>query len=155
MVFDLGDWESNKYADDKLHAFGCALRYLRSEITVKSLHIRLAYHSFRVSAQLSDFASGLSKIKVQEEFTIEGDESILDFKSFGDFPSKLGMDMMPVYTDWRPYYPNIQYSLGSFVYRYLPAKRFGESTDLQHKYLDFDPTSLSEALKAIGAQLDG
>lgn len=130
VKFNLGDEELPDHGDDKAHAFGCALRYLRSEIMVSSLHIQLAYHTFTTSAQLSRFASALSKIKVQDEVTIAGDERYLDM-SFGDIPSTLGMNAMPVYSRYEPYDPTIQYSPGCFHHRYELEKR--DSKDVGHQ----------------------
>ena len=142
MVFDVGDNRWPGHADEKIHAFGCALRHLRSQILVKSLHIRLAYHAFKDSAQLSDFASALNKTTVLENLTITGDEKVLDM-SFGDLPSKLGMDMMPVYSLFQAYDSGIQYSPGSFLFQYSPGKRVGENTDPWRKHLITDPKHLS------------
>lgn len=55
--------------------------------------INLAYHAFSNSAQLSVFASSLSKIKVQDQLTVIGDEKSLEM-SFEDFPSSLDMNMI-------------------------------------------------------------
>ena len=76
--------------------------HLRSELTISSLHISLAYHSFINSAQLSVFASTLRKLKVQDEFTIDGDEKYLEM-SFGDLPARLGMNLMPVHIQSQAY----------------------------------------------------
>ena len=121
VKFHLGDEHLPDHADDKVHAFGCALRHLRSEITISSLHIQLGYHTFSNSAQLSWFASTLDKIKVQDKVTFVGDESFLDL-SFEDLPSSLGMNVTPVYTCFEPYNLEIEYSPCSFNRRYEREK---------------------------------
>lgn len=62
VVFFLGDEQSPGYGADNVDAFGCALRYLWSEIAISSLKISLTFHAFGNSAQLSGFASALSNI---------------------------------------------------------------------------------------------
>ncbi|KAL9130488.1 MAG: hypothetical protein Q9175_007012, partial [Cornicularia normoerica] len=64
VVFFLGDEQSPGYGADKVHAFGCALRYLWSEIAISSLKISLTFHAFGNSAQLSGFASALTPIPI-------------------------------------------------------------------------------------------
>lgn len=142
VVFDLGDKELPNCAYDRVDAFGCALRNLRSPITVNSLHLRLAYYTFANSTQLSDLASALSKIKVQEELIITGDEGVLDM-SFGELPSKLGMGTMPVYSRFEAYHPEVQYSPGSFLHQYTPEKQVGEDTESGVKRLAAFQTPLS------------
>ena len=134
MIFDVGDDRLPGHAYEKIHAFGCALRHLRSQILVKSLHIKLGYYAFRNNAQLSDFASALNKITDLENLTITGDEKVLDMR-LGDLPSKLGMDMMPVYSLFQAYDTGIQYSPGSFLFKYIPEKQIGEDTDPWRKQL--------------------
>lgn len=142
------------YSDDLVHAFGCALRFLRSEITIGSLQMNLAYHAFSNSAQLSGFASSLGKIKVQDELTVVGDEKFLEM-SFGDLPSHLGMNMMPVSAHLQAYNANIRYSPGWFKHQYKPDKHISKDAGPQHDNVVVDMTSLSEAGKAIGTQLAG
>ena len=154
MVFDLGDEELPNCAYDRVDAFGCALRNLRSPITVNSLHLRLAYYTFANSTQLSDLASALSKIKVQEKLIITGDEGVLDM-SFGELPSKLGMGTMPVYSRFEAYHPEIQYSPGSFFHQYIPEKQVGEDTESEVKHLAAILTPLSEAEKTAGGNSAG
>lgn len=154
VTFDLGDEQLPSYANDTVHAFGCALRYLRSNITISSLHIRLAYHTFNNSTGLSWFATALSKIKVQDKLTIIGDETYLDM-SFGDLPSNLGMDVSPVYTHLQAYNPNIQYSPGWFLHQYVPKRRVGTNADTQDTHVVVDSKYLSEIAKAFDAQHDG
>lgn len=125
--FNLGDDELPSDGENKAHAFGCALRYLRPELTISSLHISLAYHSFRNSAQLSVFASALRKLKVQDAFTIDGDEKYLEM-SFGDLPSNLDMKLMPVNVKFTAYNPTIQYSPGRFLHRYEPEESVSSDT---------------------------
>lgn len=130
VVFELGDEELPNYAEDKVHVFGCVLRHLRSEIIVGSLQLKLAYHTFGTSSQLSIFASTLKKIKVQGKLTITGDERFLEM-SFGDLPKSLGMDVMPVRSSFQAYNPEIQYSPGSFDYQYHGQKYLNKDTESQ------------------------
>lgn len=126
MVFELGDDELPNFAEDKVHAFGCVLRHLRSVIIIGSLHLKFAYHTFGTSAQLSVFASRLNRIKVQGKVTITGDERYLEM-SFGDLPKSLGMDVMPVRSSFQAYNPQIQYSPGSFDYQYHAQKHLNKA----------------------------
>lgn len=142
MVFDLVDEELPNCAYDRVDAFGCALRNLRSPVTVNSLNLRLAYYTFANSTQPSDLASALSKIKVQEKLIITGDEGVLDM-SFGELPSKLGMGTMPVYSRFEAYHPEIQYSPGSFLHQYTPEKQVGEDIESEVKRLAAFQTPLS------------
>ena len=137
MTFDLGDEELPGAAESRVYAFGLALKHLRSQIIVNTLHLKCNFFAFWSSAQLSDFAAGLSKIKVQESLIITGDEKILDL-SFGEFPSKLGMNMMPLYTHFEAYQPEIQFSPGSFSHQYLPQNYVGKAPEPQQKYIIFD-----------------
>ena len=130
VKFHLGDEDLPDHADDKVHAFGCALRHLRSEITISSLHIQLGYHAFSNSIALSWFASTLDKIKVQDKVTFAGDEKYLDM-SFEDLPSSLGMNVMPVYTRFEPYDPNFEYSARWFNHRYEREKHFDKDAEPQ------------------------
>ncbi len=152
MIFDLGDEDLPGTADDKVHAFGCALRYLRRQISVNSLFLRLSYYCFRSSAQLADFAAGLSNIKVQEGLIIAGDEKVLDM-SLGEFPSQLGMNMMPMYSQFQAYTPEIPFSPGAFLFQYVPEEHVDKAADLQHQYLAIDQTALSQARAIIDAEL--
>ena len=120
MVFDVGDEDLPDSAQDKLHAFGCALRQLRSPIIINSLYIRFAYHSFRSSAQLSDFASTMNKIKVQESLIVSGDEHFLDI-NLEDLPRGLGMEVLPVYS---------RTSAATFLHEYKPKMQAKEDTDI-------------------------
>lgn len=142
MVFNIEDKELPNCAYDRVDAFGYALRNLRSPITVNSLHLRLAYYTFANSTQLSDLASALSKIKVQEKLIVTGNEGVLDM-SFGELPSKLGMGTMPVYSRFEAYHPEIQYSPGSFLHQYTPEKQVGEDTGSEVKRLAAFQTPLS------------
>lgn len=153
MVFELGDEELPNCAEDKVHAFGCVLRHLRSEIIIGSLHLKLAFHTFGTSTQLSTFASTLSKVKVQDNLTITGDERFLEM-SFGDIPKSLGMDVMPVRSSFQAYNTEIQYSPGSFDYQYYgqkyvnKAKAF-DSVDHQyivHEFIDKEEDALKRDL---------
>lgn len=139
VVFDLEDKELPKCAYDRVDVFGCALWNLRSPIIVNSLHLRLAFAN---STQLSDLASALSKIKVQEKPIITGDEGVLDM-SFGELPSKLGMGTVPEYSRFEAYHPEIQYSPGSFLHQYTPEKQVGEDTESEVKRLAAFQTPLS------------
>ncbi len=134
VEFHLGDEDLPDHGDDKVHAFGCALRHLRSEITISSLHIQLGYHAFSNSAQLSWFASTLDKIKVQDKVTFVGDERYLDM-SFGCLPSSLGMNVMPVYARFEPYNPDVQYSPGWFNHQYQREKHIDKDAEPQRQYL--------------------
>lgn len=154
MAFFLGDEELPDYGADKVHAFGCALRYLRTEITIISLHISLAFHTFSNDVQLSWFASALNKIKVQEKVTILGDEKYLDM-SFGDLPSTLGMNMMPAYSHLRAYNPNIQYGPGWFIYQYVLEEHVGTQADSRHEDLVAGSKALSEVAGLFGGRLPG
>ena len=154
VTFNLGDEYLPGFGADKVYSFGCAIRYLRHQIKVSSLHIKLAYYSFRNSAELSIFASTLSNIKVQEKFTIGGDEKVLDM-SLGDFPATLGMGLMPVYSRFQAYNPRIRYSPGLFFHEYLPSRYFDQHTNLQHCHLVVDLTDLSQAEEAMRTQLTG
>ena len=142
VVFDLGDEELPNCAYDKVDAFRYALRNLRSPITVNSLHLRLAYYTFANSTQLSDLASALSKIKVQEKLIISGDEGVVDM-SFEELPSKLSMSTMPVYSRFDAYHPEIQNSRGSYLHQYIPENQVGEDTASEHKCLAAVRTLLS------------
>ena len=82
------------FGNNLVYAFRGALRNLRSEITINSLHLSLAYFSFGSSIQISDFASNLNKIKVLDRLTIMGNEEFLAM-SIEDFCSSLGMKMKP------------------------------------------------------------
>ena len=148
VVFELGDEELPNYAEDKVHAFGCVLRYLRSEIIISSLHVKLAYHTFGNSAQLSDFASTLSKIKVQHELTIIGDERFLDM-SFGDLPKSLEVDAMPFRSSFEAYNPSVQYSPGSFHYQYKAQKYLDKDAESQYGHPVPESTNLSKAGDAL------
>ncbi len=152
VIFDLGDQDLPGAAEDKVHAFGCALRYLRCQLTINSLFLRLSYYNFRSNAQLTDFAAGLSNIKVQEGLIIAGDEKLLDM-NLGEFPTQLGMNMMPMYSLFQPYNPEIPFSAGAFLYQYVPEKHVDKTTDLQHQYIAVDQTALSQARAAIDADL--
>ena len=154
MTFNLGDEELPGEGESKTYAFGCALRYLRSEITISSLHINLAYHTFINSAQLSVFASAMRKLKVQDEFTITGDERYLEM-SFGDLPGTLGMKLMPVHIEFQAYNPYIKYSPGWFLYQYSPEKPALSTADGPQKHLIVSLRYKSEAGKAVGGQLAG
>ena len=134
VKFNLGDEDLPDHGDDKAYAFGCALRHLRSEITTSSLHIQLGYHTFSTSAKLSSFASALKKIKVEDNVTIIGDERYLEM-DFGDIPSSLGMNVMPVYSRFEPYDQNIPYSPGRFHHRYKLGKPESKDTGRQHECL--------------------
>ena len=121
VIFDVGEEEMPERAYDKVHAFRCALQYLRYPISINTLHMRFAYHSFRTSAQFSDFASALGMIKVQERLIITGDEKTLDM-SIQDIPSKLGLDIEPTYSFYHPFDP-YTYSNGDFIQHYEPERQ--------------------------------
>lgn len=152
MVFVLGDEDLPNYADELIHAFGCALHYLRSEILVSSLHISLAFHTFSSAAQLSWFASALSKIKVQDKVTITGHEKFLDI-AFMDLPINLGMHMMPAYANFWAYNPNDQYSTGWFLYHYVSEKHVSKDADPLHERFVVDIKYLMEVVKTYARQL--
>lgn len=130
VVFDLGDDELPYAASDKLLAFGNALRYIRSPIMINVLHIKLAYHTFEDSAQLSHFAAALSAVKVKEKLVITGDEQVLDM-SYEALPRKLGMYMLPVYSQFEAYNPKLQYSSGWFLHQYEPEPQADEDDPQQ------------------------
>ena len=147
VVFELGDEELPNHAEDRVHAFGCVIRHLRSEIIIGSLHLKLAYHTFGTSAQLSVFASTLSKIKVQDQLTITGDEMFLEM-SFGDLPKSLGMDVMPIRSSFQAYHPEVQYSPGWFNYQYRPQKYLNKDAESQDQHRVAESSELSEAADA-------
>lgn len=150
VAFYLGDEELPGDGHDKVYTFGCALRYLRPEIIIGSLHISFAYHTFCNSPQLSWYASALSNIKVEDKLTIAGDERFLKM-GFEDLPHKLGMNTMPVYSLSQAYNPDNESSPCWFLLRYVPV---GKQTKAQDKESIVDST-LSEAGKAFAAQLSG
>ena len=150
VVFELGDEELPNCAEDRVHAFGCVLRYLRSDIIIGSLHLKLAYHTFGTSAQLSDFASTLKKIKVQHELTITGDKKFLEM-SFGDLPKSLDMPPMPLRSSFKAYDPSCQYSPGSFDYQYHAQEDLDKDAEDQRGLSVAESTDLSEARDIIGA----
>ena len=152
MTFDIGDDELPGVAEDRVYAFGCALRYLRSQIIVNSLHLRFAFYTFRSSAQLSDFASGLSKIKVQERLSITGDEQILNM-SIREIPAMLRMNRMPAYSQFSAYTPDGKCSPGLFFHLYVPEIRFDKVSDPQQGDLVVTTTETSQAERAISAKL--
>ena len=154
MVFYLGDEDLPDLGADKTHAFGCALRYLHSEITVESLFMNLAMHTFRHNAELSWFAGGLKNIKVQDKFTVVGDEKFLDM-CFGDLPRTLGMASMPVYSYFLPYNPFIRYPPGWFTHQYVPEKHAGKEADSQHQDLLAGEKVLWEVAMTFGERLPG
>lgn len=116
------------------------------------LHVSLKYHAFSNSAQLSGFASALTKIKVQDRFSIMGDEKFLEM-GFGVIPRSLGMHMMPTYLHLQPYYPNLQYSPGWVLYQYVAEKHVGKGADPKH--LNSLSALLSEAERTFSALLVG
>lgn len=152
MVFELGDWELPNCAEDRVHAFGCVLRYLRSDIIICSLHLKLAYHTFGTSAQLSHFASTLKKIKVQHELTITGDEKLLEM-SFGDLPKSLDMPAMPLRSSFTAYDPSCQYSPGSFDYQYHAQEDLDKDAEIQHGLSVAESTDVPEVGDISGALL--
>ena len=154
MVFYLGDEDLPDFGADKTHAFGCALRYLHSEITVELLYMHLAMHTFRHSAQLSWFATGLKNIKVQDKFTVVGDEKFLDM-CFGDLPITVGMASMPVHSYFLPYNPFIRYPPGWFTHQYVPEKPAGKKADSQHQDLLAGRKVLWDAAMTFGERLPG
>ena len=117
-VFELGDDDLPYSAHDRIYAFGCALRQLRSPLIINSLHVRLGYYSFNSSAELSDFASALSKIKVQRRVIVTGDKQILDI-GLEDLPRKLGMTTLPICSRFEAYTVDFQL-FGAFVHYYIP-----------------------------------
>ena len=153
MVFFLGDEDLPDLGADKTHAFGCALRYLRTEITVESLYMNLAMHTFRSSADLSWFATGLKNIKVQDKFTVVGDEKFLDM-CFGDLPITLGMALMPVHSYFLAYNPFIRYPPGWFTHQYVPEEHAGKEAIPQHQDLASRKVLLGAAA-AFGVPLPG
>ena len=128
MIFELGDEDLPDFAHDRIYAFGCALRQLRSPLIINSLHIKLGYYSFRSSAQLSDFASALSKIKVQGRVIVTGDKQILDI-GIKDLPEKLGMNMLPIRSRFEAYTAEFQL-FGTFIHHYIPETQASEDTEV-------------------------
>ena len=114
-------------AQDRIYAFGCALGQLRSPIIINSLHIQLGYYSFRTSAQLSDFASALSKIRVLGRVIVTGDKEILDI-GVQDLPRKLGMNMLPIHSRFEAYMAEFQL-FGAFLHHYIPEKLVSEDIE--------------------------
>lgn len=154
VVFDLGDEDLPYTASDKLLAFGNALRYMRSPIIINVLHIKLAYHTFEDSAQLSHFAAALSVVKVKEKLVITGDEQVLDM-SYEALPRKLGMYMLPVYSRFEAYSPELQYSPGWFLHQYEPAPQADEVDDPQQIHLIPDVIDESYTAEMAIRQLVG
>lgn len=142
VVFDLGDDELPYAASDKILAFGNALRYIRSPIKINVLHIRLAYHTFKDSAQLSHFAAALSVVKVKK-LVITGDEQVLDM-SYEALPRKLGMYMLPIYSRFEAYNPEFQHSPGWFLHQYEPEPQADEDDDPQQTHLMIDESYTAE-----------
>ena len=153
MVFYLGDEDLPDLGADKTHAFGCALRSLRSEITVDSLYMNLAMHSFQTSADLSWFAAGLKNIKVQDKFTVVGDEKFLDM-CFGDLPITLGMALMPVHSYFLAYNPFIRYPPGWFTQQYVLEEHAGKEAISHYQDLASRKVCL-EAAATFGEPLPG
>ena len=154
VVFNLGDDELPCAASDKILAFGNALRYIRSPIKINVLYIRLAYHTFENSAQLSHFAAALSVVKVKEKLVITGDEQVLDM-SHEALPRKLGMYMLPVYSRFEAYDPELQYSPGWFLHQYEPEAQADDADDSQQTHLIPDVTDESYVAKMAIRQLVG
>ena len=150
VVFELGDEDLPNSAEDRVHAFGCVLRYLRSDIIIGSLHLKLLYHTFGTSAQLSYFASTLKHIKVQHELIITGDEKFLEM-SFGDLPKSLNMPAMPLRSSFKAYDPSVRYSPGSFDYQYHAQEDLDNDAESQHGLSVAESTDLSEAGDVLGA----
>ena len=96
---------------------------------MNSLYIELGYYSFRSNAQLSDFASALSKIKVQERVIITGDKQILDM-GLEDLLRELGMNMLPMRSRFEAC--TAEYQLfGTFLHYYMPEKLASEDTEIR------------------------
>lgn len=153
-MFYLGDEDLPDLGADKTHAFGCALRYLRSKITVDSLYMNLAMHTFRNSADLSWFAAGLKNIKVQDKFTVVGDEKFLDM-CFGDLPITLGMALMPVHSYFLAYNPFIKYPPGWFTHQYVLEAHASKDTITQHHQDLASRKVVLEAAAMFGEPLPG
>lgn len=101
VAFYLGDEELPGDGHGKVYAFGCALRYLRPEIIIGSLHI---------------------------SFAIAGDERFLKM-GFEDLPHKLGMNTMPVYSLSQAYNPDNESSPCWFLLRYVPVGKQTKAQD--------------------------
>ena len=128
VTFELGDEDLPDFAHDRIYAFGCALRQLRSPLIISSLHIKLGYYSFRTSTQLSDFASALSKVKVQGAVIVTGDKQVLDI-GLEDLLGKLGMNVLPMHSRFEAY--TVEFQLfGAFLHHYIPAKLASEDTEI-------------------------
>lgn len=127
VTFALGDGDLPDLPNDRIYAFGCALRQLRSLLIINLLHIQLEYYSFRSSAQISDFASALSKIKVQGRVVVTGDKQILDM-GIEELPRKLGMNMQPFHSRLEAYTAEFQL-FGVFSHHYLPGKPASEDIE--------------------------
>ena len=153
MVFYLGDEDLPDLGADKTYAFGCALRYLRSEITIESLYMNIAMHTFRNSADLSWFAGGLKNIKVQDKFTVLGDERYLDM-CFGDLPITLGMALVPVHSYFLQYNPFVRYTPGWFTHQYMPEEHADREAISQHQDLASRKV-VQEAAVTCGEPLPG
>ena len=50
---------------DKIHAFGCALRYLRTEIALESLNISLTFQAFSHNAKLSWQTTTVKRLRAE------------------------------------------------------------------------------------------
>ena len=153
MVFYLGDEDLPDLGADKTHAFGCTLRYLRSQITIESLYMNIAMHTFRGSADLSWFAAGLVNIKVQDKLTVIGDEKFLDM-CFGDLPNTLGMALIPVHSYFLPYNPFIRYTPGWVTRQYVPEEHAVKEAISRHQDLASRKV-VEEAAATCGEPLPG
>ena len=154
VTFNLGDEQLPYSAVDKVLSFGNTLRHLRSPIIIDVLYLRLAYHTFKNSAQLSYFASALGMIKVENKLLVTSDEQVLGM-GLGELPKKLGMDVLPVYSRFQAYNPEVQYSPGRFLHHYEPEKQASEDADPQQDHLIPNMTDWSCAAKTAIGQLAG
>ena len=63
--------------------------------------------------------------------------------------------MIPAYSPFQAYDPEIQYSPGSFLHQYVPEKHVSKEAEIQHEHIiDISPRQ-SQAGKAFGTQLAG
>lgn len=109
LILNIGDtWAMSRYAEGKMHAFACALKYLREPLNVKTLFINFKQACFVSPVADADtvlrwFSDCLVKLKVSKFFILQG----LDIHLYLDirqFAKKLGMKCQPITSTFHPRY---------------------------------------------------
>ena len=125
VVFDIGDNESIDMGQLKIQTFTAALRALKTEVKIGSLHIYFRDCCWAATERAEGFANALGKFKILQSLEMNGPDFLWN-ENLGAIPQALAMNVTPVWASLRPGTKEENFK-GVFNCKYRPAMTVEET----------------------------